>query len=84
MMSYVLPSISNPFQGMVERATERTVGAGVKVAKGVWFVASRGCVLCVTAIVLVTCAVGVYWGLLGVLMPIVHQSADVQLYSDGE
>lgn len=83
MFSLMMSMLIDPFKGLIDDFLARSVAAGTRMGKGVWLVLSRGCLLCTGSLLLSVSAVFLYFLLLSLLMPIVHQSSDVQLYTTG-
>lgn len=75
--------LTNLFKGLLDDLFTRSVTAGKRVGKGMWLVLSRGCLLCTGSLLLSLCALFLYFTLLSLLMPIVHQTTEVQLYTVG-
>ena len=83
MFDLMMPMLANPFKGLMDDLLRCSVTAGQRVCKGLWLVLSRSCLLCTGSLLLSLCALFLYFLLLSLLMPIVHQSAEVQLHSVG-
>lgn len=80
----MMPVFVNPVKGLLDRVTASLLSLTLRVCSSTWFVLSRGCLLCTATMCLSLTALLFYSLLLSLLMPIVHQSSDVHLYTSGD